>query len=78
MSCAGLGGPALRFCQEETMHYLNNPQLLSSLMNQLTKGFGTSLSIFAWTLILSLPLGMIVALGRMSRHKWISAPVSLS
>ena len=59
------------------MHYLNNPQLLSSLMQQLIKGFGTSLSIFGWTLILSLPLGMIVALGRMSRHKWLSTPVSL-
>ncbi|MBQ8653766.1 MAG: amino acid ABC transporter permease [Clostridia bacterium] len=46
------------------------------LLTQLTHGFGTTLSIFAMTLIISLPLGMIVALGRMSRHKLISAPVS--
>lgn len=58
------------------MQYLNNPERLMKLLNQLFNGFGTSLSIFAWTLIISLPLGMIVALGRMSRHKVISAPVS--
>lgn len=58
------------------MQYLNNPVRLMKLLNQLLNGFGTSLSIFAWTLIISLPLGMIVALGRMSRHKVISAPVS--
>ena len=58
------------------MQYLNNPERLMKLLNQLFNGFGTSMSIFAWTLIISLPLGMIVALGRMSRHKVISAPVS--
>ena len=58
------------------MQYLNNPERLMKLLNQLFNGFGTSLSIFAWTLIISLPLGMIVALGRMSRHKVISTPVS--
>lgn len=58
------------------MQYLNDPERLMKLLTQLTHGFGTTLSIFAMTLIISLPLGMIVALGRMSRHKLISAPVS--
>jgi len=59
------------------MQYLNNPQLLMKLLHQLAEGMGTSLYIFFFTLIFSLPLGMIVALGRMSRHKWLSAPVSV-
>jgi len=58
------------------MQYLNDPVRLMKLLNQLLTGFGTTLSIFAWTLIISLPLGMLVALGRMSRHRIISAPVS--
>ncbi len=58
------------------MQYLNDPVRLMKLLNQLLTGFGTTLSIFAWTLIISLPLGIIVALGRMSRHRIISAPVS--
>lgn len=59
------------------MQYLNDPVRLMKLLNQLFNGFGTTLSIFAWTLVISLPLGMLVALGRMSRHRLISAPVSL-
>ena len=59
------------------MQYLNNPQLLLKLLNQLCQGMGATLAIFFFTLLFSLPLGLIVALGRMSRHKWISGPVSL-
>lgn len=58
------------------MQYLNNPALLSKLLAQLAVGMGTSLSIFFFTLLFSLPLGLLVALGRMSRRRWISAPVS--
>ena len=58
------------------MQYLNNPTLLSKLLAQLAVGMGTSLSIFFFTLLFSLPLGLLVALGRMSRRRWISAPVS--
>ncbi|MGN0747978.1 MAG: amino acid ABC transporter permease [Aristaeellaceae bacterium] len=47
------------------------------LLTQLATGFGTTLSIFAMTLVISLPLGLVVALGRMSRRKVLSAPVSL-
>lgn len=58
------------------MQYLNNPQRLMKLLTQLCGGFGTTLSIFLMTLLISLPLGLIIALGRMSKHKVISAPVS--
>ena len=59
------------------MQYFNDPERLVKLLTQLTTGFGTTLSIFAMTLVISLPLGLLVALGRMSRRKVISAPVSL-
>lgn len=58
------------------MQYLNNPALLSKLLAQLAVGMGTSLGIFFFTLLFSLPLGLLIALGRMSRRRWISAPVS--
>ena len=58
------------------MQYLNNPALLSKLLAQLAVGMGTSLSIFFFTLLFSLPLGLLIALGRMSRRRWISAPIS--
>lgn len=58
------------------MQYLNDPERLMKLLTQLTNGFGTTLSIFGMTLLISLPLGLVVALGRMSKHKIISAPVS--
>lgn len=58
------------------MQYLNNPELLMKLLNQLSRGMGTTLAIFFFTLLFSLPLGLLVALGRMNRRKWISAPVS--
>ena len=58
------------------MQYLNNPALLSKLLAQLAVGMGTSLGIFFFTLLFSLPLGLLIALGRMSRRRWISAPIS--
>ncbi|MEA4928768.1 MAG: amino acid ABC transporter permease [Candidatus Limiplasma sp.] len=58
------------------MQYLNNPDLLSKLLAQLAVGMGTSLGIFFFTLLFSLPLGLLIALGRMSRRRWISAPIS--
>ncbi len=38
---------------------------------------GTTLKIFAFTAIFALPLGVLVALGRMSKHKFISTPVRI-
>lgn len=60
-----------------SVQYFNDPERLVKLLTQLATGFGTTLSIFAMTLVISLPLGLLVALGRMSRRKVISAPVSL-
>ena len=41
---------------------------LMDLFVQLAGGMGTTLQIFFLTLIFSLPLGLIVAFGRMSKH----------
>ncbi len=42
---------------------------LQQILMQLAGGMGTSIQIFAVTLIFSLPLGLFVALGRMSKNK---------
>ena len=47
------------------------------LVQQLQEGMGATLTIFALTLLFSIPLGLVVALLRMNRHRIISAPVSL-
>ena len=48
-------------------------RLLSLLFN----GALTSLQIFFLTLLFSLPLGLLIALGRMSPQKWINGPLKL-
>jgi len=45
------------------------------LLKPLFEGTYVSLKIFFLTLLFALPLGMIVAFGRMSKKKYISAPV---
>lgn len=45
------------------------------LLSEMLTGTLMSLRIFFSTLLFALPLGMLVALGRMSRHKWISLPI---
>jgi polar amino acid transport system permease protein len=47
------------------------------LLSQLLEGTVTSLEIFALTLLFAVPLALPVALGRMSRRRWISAPLHL-
>lgn len=42
-----------------------------SIMQQLSGGVLISVEIFMLTLLFSLPLGMVIALGRMSKHKGI-------
>lgn len=42
---------------------------IQQILMQLAGGMGTSIQIFAVTLIFSLPLGLFVALGRMSKNK---------
>lgn len=50
---------------------------LLRLLGLLGNGALTSLQIFFLTLLFSLPLGLIIALGRMSSKKWISSPLKL-
>lgn len=47
------------------------------LLGLLLQGTITTLQIFLLTLLLSLPLGLVIALGRISTHKWISSPLKL-
>lgn len=51
------------------MKYLTDSQAFFGLMNQLWMGLGVTLPLFCYTLIFSLPLGVIVALLRMSRFR---------
>ena len=57
------------------MYYLSDPARIQTLITQLLSGMGTTLRIFLLTLVFSLPLGMLVALGRMSRCKLVSLPI---
>lgn len=50
---------------------------LQQMMIQLAGGMGTSIQIFLVTLIFSLPLGLAVALGRMSKNRLAQALVKL-
>lgn len=57
------------------MKYLNDGEALWKLVLLLLDGMGSTLQIFFFTLLFSLPLGLVIALGRMSKRKWISKPV---
>lgn len=46
---------------------------LSQIVRQLLGGLGVSVQIFAITLLFSLPLGLVVAFGRMSKNSFISS-----
>ena len=48
-----------------------------NILGLLGSGALTSLQIFFFTLVFSLPLGLFIALGRVSAKRWISAPVKL-
>ncbi len=50
---------------------------LSVMLTQLTYGMVTSVEIFLLTLIFSLPLGLLVAFGRMSKNKVLSGIVKI-
>lgn len=51
------------------MSYLSDMERLSALIVQLFKGLGVTMQLFAYTLLLSLPLGLVVALMRMSKFR---------
>lgn len=59
------------------MQYFTNPESLLQLLRAMRGGILTTLSIFFLTLLFSIPLGMLVAVLRMSRRRVISVPVSL-
>lgn len=50
---------------------------LITLLNLLFSGALTSIQLFFATLIFALPLGLVVALGRMSKNAWIRGPIKL-
>ncbi|HML48651.1 MAG TPA: amino acid ABC transporter permease [Clostridia bacterium] len=56
--------------------FFGDPAKLTQLTALLLSGVGTTVSIFALTLVLSIPLGMLVAVGRMSKHRLVSSPIS--
>ena len=60
-----------------TIKFFNNPEKLWKLISLMIDGAGTTLSIFFLTLLLAVPLGMLVALGRMSKKSVIRGPISL-
>ena len=59
------------------MRYFNNPEAMLKLIVSMQSGFSATLTIFFLTLIFSIPLGMVLALLRMSKRRVISAPVAL-
>lgn len=48
-----------------------------NLLGRLFSGALASLQIFTLTLLFSLPLGLIIALGQMSQNKWVREPIKL-
>lgn len=50
---------------------------MNSLLLTMLKGTVTSLEIFSLTLLFSLPLGLIIAVGRLSKKAFISSPINL-
>lgn len=57
------------------MKYFNHPERLLTLLGQLADGMGVTLSLFFFTLLFSLPLGLLLALMRMSKHAVVRKPV---
>lgn len=58
------------------MVYFTDAEKLIKLLLQLLEGAQTTLGIFFWTLLISLPMGLLVALLRMSRNRVVSALTS--
>ena len=59
------------------MVYFNNWTAMSKMLIQLLNGTRNTLTIFCWTLLFSIPLGVLVALGRMSRHGVVWRPLHI-
>lgn len=59
-----------------TIKFFNDPSRLWNLVQILLSGAGVTLSIFFLTLLFSVPLGMLVALARMSKHRLLRGPMA--
>ena len=59
------------------MIYFNNPEAMLKLIASMRNGFSATLTIFFLTLVFSIPLGMVLALLRMSKSRVVSMPVAL-
>ncbi|MBR1607870.1 MAG: amino acid ABC transporter permease [Clostridia bacterium] len=59
------------------MKYFNNPEKLWNLTQILLQGLQVTGRIFILTLVLSIPLGMLVAKGRMSKLGIVRMPISI-
>ena len=57
--------------------FFNNPSKLWNLTALLLEGTGVTLSIFFLTLLFAVPLGVLFAQARMSKHAVLRAPTSL-
>ena len=51
--------------------------MIKAMLEQLVSGMGVSIQIFVITLVLSLPLGLLIALGRMSKNVILSSIVKI-
>ena len=51
--------------------------MIKAMLEQLVSGRGVSIQIFVITLVLSLPLGLLIALGRMSKNVILSSIVKI-
>ncbi len=60
-----------------TIKYFNDPEALLQLFKLLMEGTKITLVVFALTLIISIPLGLLVSVGRMSKHSLVWRPISL-
>lgn len=59
-----------------TIKFFNDPSRLWNLVQILLSGAGVTLSVFFLTLLFSVPLGMLVAQARMSKHRLLRTPMS--
>lgn len=60
-----------------TIRYFNDPEALWKLVLLLLEGTKTTVMVFFLTLLFSLPLGLLVSVGRMSRHALVRKPIQL-
>lgn len=57
--------------------YFTDAAKFEKLLGILMEGVGTTLQLFFLTLVIAIPLGMLVAVGRMSKHKLVRIPLQI-